>query len=270
MASSNPVTTAELPRAPHPVDEDARWQRLLRCRDRRAGLGEKGLGETGDCPLTELYRPFLARDRFVLGHIGQSLDGRIATLSGDSRTINGAANILHLHRLRALADAVVVGAGTVAADDPRLTTRLCPGPSPVRVVLDPRRRLHPAFGLFCDGAAPTLVIAAAEHADGAVGDAEVVGVPAGPDGLDLGAVVQALAERGLTRLFVEGGGITISRFLAAGRLDRLQVTVAPVLMGSGRPSLALPAIASMAGALRPAVRRFMLGDDVLFECCFDG
>ena len=77
----------------------------------------------------------------TIGHLGQSLDGFIATHSGDAISVTGPENILHLHRLRALCDAVVVGAGTVAADNPRLTTRLVAGSNPVRVILDPACRL---------------------------------------------------------------------------------------------------------------------------------
>ncbi len=84
------------------------------------------------------------------------------------------------------------------------------------------------------------------------------------------AIRGALAARGLNRLFVEGGGITVSRFLAARALDRLQLTVAPVLLGSGRPGVALPEIAEPQHGLRPRMRRVTLGEDVLFECIFDG
>jgi riboflavin biosynthesis pyrimidine reductase len=79
-------------------------------------------------------------------------------------------------------------------------------------------------------------------------------------------VIQVLAERGLRRVFVEGGGVTVSRFLAAGALDRLHVAVSPLFLGQGRPGVVLPAIAELTSALRPSVRRFTLGDDVLFDC----
>jgi diaminohydroxyphosphoribosylaminopyrimidine deaminase/5-amino-6-(5-phosphoribosylamino)uracil reductase len=80
------------------------------------------------------------------------------------------------------------------------------------------------------------------------------------------AIRAALARRGLFWLFVEGGGVTVSRFLAAGALDRLQIALAPVILGSGRPSLQLPEIAGLSGALRPRVRHVPLGDDILIEC----
>ena len=100
-----------------------------------------------------IYAPLLGGP-LVLGRIAQSLDGKIATLSGESFWISGKADILHTHRLRALFDAVVVGAGTIRADDPLLTTRLCAGASPVRVVLDTERRLTDAYRLFQGGRGP--------------------------------------------------------------------------------------------------------------------
>jgi diaminohydroxyphosphoribosylaminopyrimidine deaminase / 5-amino-6-(5-phosphoribosylamino)uracil reductase len=224
--------------------------------------------------LIELYAP-LCRDcpeRFIVAHLGQSLDGRIAAVDGSSRWVTGPEDVVHNHRMRALFDAVVVGAGTIRADDPQLTVRLVPGRNPTRVVLDPRRRLNGDYGVFGDGAAPTLVLCADQLAsrDERVGQAEVIGVAAEGGRLRPDAVLDLLARRGLRRVFIEGGGITVSRFLAAGCLHRLQITIAPVIIGSGRPGISLPQIGRLSDGLRPTVRKFDLGRDILFECRFDG
>jgi len=166
-----------------------------------------------------------------------------------------------------LHDAVVVGAGTIVADDPQLTTRLVPGPSPVRVILDPQRRSSPASRVFSDDAATTLLIAAAEAGGPPQhGRARVLFVPADNGSFDLGQVVQRLAALGLHRLFVEGGGTTVSRFFDAGLLDRLQIAVAPVLTGRGKPGLRLAANDRLADCPRPQHRVYAMGRDFLFDC----
>ncbi len=203
--------------------------------------------------------------RRVVAHLGQSLDGCIATHTGDSARVTGPDNIMHLHRMRALSDAVIVGAGTVANDDPRLTTRLVAGAHAVRVVLDPEARLGLDYQLFRDGAAPTLLCRMAGRSELMPARAEVMEMPVSDNLPDLGKLVEALAERGLRRLFVEGGGVTVSDFLKQGLLDRLQIAVAPLIIGRGRTGVSLPACDAMEQALRPPKRLYQMGEDVLYD-----
>lgn len=216
--------------------------------------------------LFELYLPLQSRPAWVLGQLGQSVDGRIATVSGASHYVTGDADLDRLHRVRALADAVVVGASTVEHDDPRLTVRRVEGDDPVRVVLDPRARLDPAHRVFTDGAATTLVVrCGGSSAEGAGAAEPLVVEPTASGALDLTGLLGALRARGLRRILVEGGGVTVSGFLQAGLLDRLHVTVAPLLIGSGRPSLTLDPVQRLDQALRPPCRHHRLGEDVLFD-----
>ena len=220
--------------------------------------------------LFDLYLPLTRGPDFVIGQLGQSLDGRIATVSGRSKYITGPEDIRRLHRLRALVDAVILGAGTVAQDDPRLTVREVEGENPVRVVLDPDGRLGEDRRVFSDRAARTLVVRRAttptSHSRTRGDGPEVLTLPAsGPQGFEPGAVLEALRVRGLRRVLVEGGGITVSRFLEAGLLDRLHLTVAPILMGSGRPGITLPPIETPDQSLRARCRHIPLGDDLLFD-----
>jgi diaminohydroxyphosphoribosylaminopyrimidine deaminase / 5-amino-6-(5-phosphoribosylamino)uracil reductase len=249
------------------------WKRLLELRQRREGAGLAAGPPIDMGGLEELYHPYccIPQDRpFVVAHLGQSLDGRIATPAGASRWVTGEADLLHTHRMRALADAVIVGAGTVQHDDPQLTVRRCLGDNPTRVVIDAERRLDPHHRVFQDGAAPTLVLAAADRVRSGdrLGQAEFIAMPRTQGGIAPQAICDTLSARGLKFLFIEGGGITISRFVAAGKLDRLQLTVAPLLLGCGRPSLSLPEIVELGQGLRPRTRRYALDDDILYECIF--
>lgn len=203
----------------------------------------------------------------VVGHLAQTIDGRVATRNGDSQFISGQADLVHTHRLRALFDAVIVGACTIELDDPRLTTRLVAGDNPTRVVLDGRGRLTADHRIFADGTAPTVLVRGTQCPPIAPGPAtEVVTVDTVDDWLPIPAVVKTLAARGLRRLFVEGGGVTVSRFIGAKAMDRLHLTVAPVLFGSGRPAVVLPEIESLDQAITVQCRHIPLGSDMLFDC----
>ena len=256
--------------ADHAHAGEDNWAALLECAAARRG----GAGLTGST--AELFGPVLdaiAAGNCVVAHLGQSLDGHIAMPDGRSQYVTGREDAAHNHRLRALCDAVVVGAGTAQADDPQLTVRHVPGDNPVRVVIDRTRRLDPSLGLFCDGAAPTLLVCSEQAARGAQrhGDAEIVTVAPDANGLlPVRRIAAALADRGLHALFVEGGGATVSHFIEAGLIDRLHITIAPILLGDGRPVLTLPAIERIDAARRVAMRPFPIGDDILYDCVFDG
>lgn len=221
--------------------------------------------------LLDLYMPLCVgpgRDALTIAHLAQTLDGRIATTSGKSQFITGKSNLVHAHRLRALSDAVLVGWRTVLADDPQLTTRHCVGPNPVRVIVDPERRLGPGHRVFSSGSGPTLILCTTEAATrgAAFAHAEVVGISPAQGALPIGAILAELGRRRLRRIYIEGGGVTVSRFLEAGALMRLQITVAPVVFGSGLPALTLPEIQDLSKALTLQWRPFVMGADVLFDC----
>jgi riboflavin-specific deaminase-like protein len=206
----------------------------------------------------------------VVAHLGQSADGHTAALSSTNKFITGSADILHNHRLRALCDVVLVGASTVEIDDPLLTTRLVSGRSPVRVILDPNGRLQRQRAVFRDRAAPTLV--ARTNAPARRGSAaelpshvESFSVRRSSHGIELGDLMRQLRARGLSRVFIEGGAVTVAHFLRAGLLDRLQLAVAPLRLGpSPQPPSPAPSPAALS-QLCSRVRRFHLGDDVLFD-----
>jgi diaminohydroxyphosphoribosylaminopyrimidine deaminase / 5-amino-6-(5-phosphoribosylamino)uracil reductase len=243
--------------------DSAAWEALLAGRTRPV--------PPPGAELVERYGPLVDHEgALVLAQLGQSLDGFIASRTGHAEFVTGPEDREHLHRLRALVDAVVVGVGTVVADDCRLTVRAVPGPHPTRVVLDPSARAPLASAVLTDGAAPTLWVVG-EHADVPAVPAPhvaVLRVPVGEHGLAPRAVLEALARRGLPRVLVEGGGLTVSGFLAAGTLHRLYLTTAPLLIGDGVPGIRFPGADHLSGALRAPVRRFVLGDDLCTELTF--
>jgi riboflavin-specific deaminase-like protein len=201
---------------------------------------------------------------FVVAQLGQSLDGRIATVTGHSRWINGAA-ALDLHALRAAVDAVVVGVGTVVADDPRLTVRRVPGTDPSRIVIDPTGRAPASSRCFLRDGTPSYRVQArpVEQPD----SIRPIVLPRDGGTIAPAAIVESLFALGLRRILIEGGADTISRFIDAGLVDRLHVLVAPVILGSGKAGLDLAPIRSMRQAMRPASRVHVFPDgDVLFDC----
>ncbi|MCC7266044.1 MAG: RibD family protein [Caulobacteraceae bacterium] len=201
--------------------------------------------------------------------LATSLDGRIATASGESRWITGPKAREIVHRLRAEHHAVVVGIATALADDPELTVRTSgyDGPQPTRVVLDSRQRLTPACKLVATAREiPTYVVtvtAPEPHlVDAGVRVLQVEAIS--DDRADLKAVVARLAAEGLADLFVEGGGQVAASFLRRGLVDRLEWFRAPIVIGGeGRPAIGALALQALAKA--PGFRRIEtndVGDDV--------
>ncbi len=208
---------------------------------------------------------------YVIGQLGQSLDGRVALPSGESKYISGSHALDHVHRLRADVDAVIVGIGTVLADDPLLTVRRVAGRSPARVVIDPSGRLSPQAQVLVDDGVRRMVVRRSDaNSPNPLPDGVEL-IPLAPDprdgALTPASILAALAARGLSRILVEGGPRTLSAFLDAGCLDRFHIVVSPVILGSGRPGLDLAPIVGLASALRPATRVEVFPDgDVLFDC----
>ncbi|MBM3587927.1 MAG: bifunctional diaminohydroxyphosphoribosylaminopyrimidine deaminase/5-amino-6-(5-phosphoribosylamino)uracil reductase RibD [Alphaproteobacteria bacterium] len=245
---------------------------------RGAGITvEEGLLEAEARALNAgFFRRIQAGMPLVTLKLASTLDGRIATATGESRWITGKAARREVHALRARHDAILVGSGTVLADDPDLTCRI-PGMERVpmlRVVADARLRTPPAARLV-QGAqvAPVLIITAPGHAPAAqapfmAAGADIVTVPAhAGGGLDLPSLLRALGRRGVTRVLAEGGAGLAAALLRQGLVDRLVWFHAPAVMGGdGHPALQglrLAALSAMPRFRRMAQR--VLGDDMLSE-----
>ncbi|MFE5796399.1 bifunctional diaminohydroxyphosphoribosylaminopyrimidine deaminase/5-amino-6-(5-phosphoribosylamino)uracil reductase RibD [Streptomyces sp. NPDC056503] len=186
---------------------------------------------------------------FVRWKYAATLDGRIAAADGTSRWISSAESRADVHRLRAEADAVVVGSGTARADDPHLAVRGVEGAvQPLRVVVDTEASAVKPGARVLDGAAPTL-IAVAEDAETSLPD--VVRLPrAAAGGLSVPALLDALHARGVRSVLLEGGPTLAGAFLAAGAVDQVVGYLAPVLLGAGPNALADAGITTISDALR--------------------
>jgi GTP cyclohydrolase II len=227
-----------------------------------------GLGEPPDVgSLLGDVRPHRTRP-YVVVKYAQTLDGRIATKTGDSKWISGQEERRAAHGLRSACDAVLVGVGTILADDPLLTVRMVPGASPIRIVLDSALRSPDDARVFRDDAATTVVTTNASSPERRARlRARGVSVPVvarGPHGVDLAAALGALLDAGVQSLLVEGGSRVITSFLSAGVADRLVVAIAPSVVGAGTEAVSDLGITGIAHALRVGRRTVhVAGDDII-------
>lgn len=241
----------------------------------KAGIAVAGPEQTVRREAVELNAGFLLRITkrrpLVTLKLATTLDGRIATAQGESQWITGAGARARGHMLRAQHDGILVGIETALADDPELTCRL-PGlldRSPVRIVLDSRLRLAADSRLArAAGTHPLWLITGSENSHAELENLGAVIMPAklGGDGrVELSSALEALADRGLTRLLVEGGSAVATSFLAAGLVDRLAwFRTGGIMGGDGLPvfgALGLAALADMSRFARQGIE--VLGDDVL-------
>lgn len=242
------------------------WQRLLSVRQGASCACCSNFTQTQRAAL-ELYGPIARRDvePLIIGQIGQSLDGRIANASGAVGEVSGPDGLLHLHRMRALVDAVVIGVKTALHDSPRLTVRHCEGPNPARVVIDPKGRLPKDSPVLVDDGTRRIIIQTLEVVRPS--GVEVIQLPAPKGEIAPEAIAAALRSEGLLSIMVEGGSYTLGKFIEAGLLDLLNVAVAPVLIGNGPTGLtfSLPGAQTEKG-IRPETKAFSLGSELIFEC----
>lgn len=233
---------------------------------------ESGVCEQEALRLNERFFTWITQQRpFITLKYAMTLDGKIATETGDSKWITGEEARTYAHRLRKQHDAVLVGIGTVLEDDPELTTRLVRGKNPVRVVLDSSLRIS-LMATVLNPVAETIIFAG-EDADVVKGEAlaalpnvEVVRLPLEGGRLPIAQVVQKLAERGLTSLLVEGGSAVHGAFFDAGLADRVCAFIAPKLIGGAQ---ALPPVGGVGADLvetgwqLESVEFTQLGSDLL-------
>lgn len=211
---------------------------------------------------------------FVTVKFAESIDGRIATSTGDSQWISGQASLRLAHQLRREHDAIMVGIGTVLRDDPRLTVRLVNGRDPLRIIIDSRLRVPLAARVLAQGAAQRTLIATTTLADRErVHELERLGaqvlimpVSAGEPRVDLVELLQALGRMRIASVLAEGGAGVITSLLAARAVDRLVVAIAPKIIGRGTEAIGDLGIAHLRDAITfESIKTRKLGQDIIFD-----
>ncbi|MBM3292913.1 MAG: bifunctional diaminohydroxyphosphoribosylaminopyrimidine deaminase/5-amino-6-(5-phosphoribosylamino)uracil reductase RibD [Candidatus Aminicenantes bacterium] len=244
---------------------------------RKAGIPvEVGARSERGRPLNEAYAKWIRTRRpFVTLKAALSLDGKMATRTFESAWISGPGTREYMHLVRAENDAVLIGAGTAARDDPRLGVRHpnWPDKKILRVVLDPELRLSPRARLFRDAAGPVLVIAGGRVSARKIRSlsergAEVLVLGGRTRGFDLELVFAALGERGVTSVLIEGGGTVATSILERKLADKILLSLSPLLIG-GREAVAFYA-GRGAGRLAESLRlgrlsTVRIGEDVVME-----
>jgi GTP cyclohydrolase II len=232
-----------------------------------AGLDELPAASVDVGGLLGSLRPRADRPHVVLKY-AQTMDGRIATSTGDAKWISGEPERRVAHAMRAGCDAVLVGARTLLQDDPQLTVRMVPGASPMRVVLDSTLRTPLTAKVLSDDAA-TLILCRpdadpARRRELAATGVMVRDVAGGPEGLRITDVLRLLRSLGVASLLVEGGGRVITSLLQAGAVDRVVVSVSPTIIGTGVDAVGPLGVTRIAEGIRLVNRSvYLAGEDLL-------
>lgn len=227
--------------------------------------------------INEAYAKFITTGiPFVTAKFAVSLDGKIATKSGDSRWISGEEARKQVHNLRHITDAIMVGVNTVLADDPLLTCRCCGGrggtarKQPLRIVVDSRGRTPPTARLFSEPGKTLLALGRSvtpgEAAAFAQVGAELLELPSAEGLVDLEKLLRALGEREITSVLVEGGEILLGSLFDRGLVDRVIAFIAPIIIGGKEAKTAVggKGVDKVADSLkleRVSVERF--GEDLM-------
>ncbi|MEG5057294.1 RibD family protein [Microcoleus sp. A2-C5] len=210
-----------------------------------------------------------------MAHLAQTLDGKIAAVNGDSRWISNEANLKHAHRLRSLHDAVMVGAATASLDNPKLTVRLVTGKNPIPVIIEGQKDLNFDDLQMIAIHEKTIVLYPQGKQRQKLPEAikeKILAIPISP-GKDAeekpvlypADILKVLYENGISSIFLEGGGQTVSYFLQTDSINLLHLHFAPLLLGSGRSSFTLPVVDSIGEGVRFQMKHFDLEGEILME-----
>ena len=220
---------------------------------------EKKIKEIGQILLPIL----MLKKKFYIGQIGQSLDGKIALLNGNSHYINDKNSISYLHSLRSICDAVVVGVNTIRKDDPLLTTRAIKGPNPQRIIIDPSLKLTNKYQVFKDGM-PNIIFTHSKL-NKKFNNTQIYKLP---ERNFTNLIYQNINRLGYKLVLVEGGSKTISKFLENRLLNIMQFIIAPTIIGSGINSINIEPITNLKNVIRTKNNIFKFGKEIIVSLEF--
>jgi riboflavin-specific deaminase-like protein len=220
---------------------------------------EKKIKEIGQILLPIL----MLKKKFYIGQIGQSLDGKIALLNGNSHYINDKNSISYLHSLRSICDAVVVGVNTIRKDDPLLTTRAIKGPNPQRIIIDPSLKLTNKYKVFKDGM-PNIIFTHSKL-NKKFNNTQIYQLP---ERNFTNLIYQNINRLGYKLVLVEGGSKTISKFLENRLLNIMQFIIAPTIIGSGINSINIEPITNLKNVIRTKNNIFKFGSEIIVSLEF--
>ncbi len=245
-----------------------RVHHLIHCDPCTPSLLPEGVAQLLRVYVPYCFAPLYAKRwqrAFAVSHFAQSLDGRIATVSGDAKWIGNPANLIHAHRMRALCDGILIGANTLVTDRPQLTVRHVPGTNPTRIVLG--AAFDHLEHLKHVSAAPICVVSSQPMID--PGDVHTVTLARHNGLISSTRILEALYHLGIYSVYIEGGATTTSHFLRERMLDVVQVHIAPMIFGSGLNAFAMPLIQQAAESLRFASHTYVpIDDDIMFVGTF--
>ncbi len=220
---------------------------------------EKKIEEIGQILLPIL----MLKKKFYIGQIGQSLDGKIALLNGNSHYINDKNSISYLHSLRSICDAVVVGVNTIRKDDPLLTTRAIKGPNPQRIIIDPSLKLTNKYQVFKDGM-PNIIFTHSKI-NKKFNNTQIYKLP---ERNFTNLIYQNINKLGYKLVLVEGGSKTISKFLENKLLNIMQFIIAPTIIGSGINSIKIEPITNLKNVIRTKNNIYKFGKEIIVSLEF--
>ena len=197
---------------------------------------------------------------YIFGHLAQTLDGYIATESGESRYISSIDNLEHLHMLRAISDVVLVGSNTVKFDNPKLTTRLVKGPNPMRVVIDKNDTIKNSCNLLKNKDRKGFKIVSDKLKPN---DENIFLLPLKKDEFRITDIISLLKSLGNKIIFIEGGGNIISHFYRKKFLHRLHLCISPILIGRGISSFIIDKNVKINEAKIKKISYIKMGKDIL-------